>query len=201
MPSGPPAGVPASLLDRRPDLVAAERRLAAADRKYAAARLLILPTIRLTGSGGTASEMVENLIDRNFSVWSLASSAVQPILSGGSIKYGVRLRRSEIAEAASNYEKLVLVAFREVEDALDLEQFLARREALLVKAVDLADDAYEKATQEFVDGVGDILTLLSAQQRKVQSEAQLITIRRLRLDNRVDLHLALGGDYRARKKS
>ena len=201
LPSAPPAGVPASLLDRRPDLISAERRLAAADRQYAAARLAILPTIRLTGSGGTASEMVENLLDQNFSVWSLAGSAVQPILSGGNIKYGIRLRKNEIVQAAGDYEKSVLVAFREVEDALDLEHFLARREALLVKAVDLADDAYEKSQQDFVGGVGDFLTLLGAQQRKVQSETQLITIRRLRLDNRVDLHLALGGDYRTRKKS
>ena len=201
LPSAPPAGVPASLLDRRPDLIAAERRLAASDRKYAAARLAILPTIRLTGSGGTSSEMIENLLDQNFSVWSLAGSAVQPILSGGNIKYGVRLRKNEIVQAAGDYDKAVLTAFREVEDALDLEQFLARREALLVKAVKLADDAYGKSIQEFGEGVGDFLTLLNTQQRKVQSETQLITIRRLRLDNRVDLHLALGGDYRARKKS
>jgi len=200
LPSAPPAGVPASLLDRRPDLVAAERRLAAADRQYAAARLMVLPSISLTGSGGTASEMVENLIDQNFSVWNIAGSAVQPILTGGSIGKGVKLRKNEIVQAAGDYEKSVLVAFREVEDSLDLEGFLARREALLVKTVDLADDAYAKSRQEFTDGVGDILTLLNAQQRKVQSEAQLITIRRLRLDNRVDLHLALGGDYQVRKQ-
>ncbi len=201
LPSAPPAGVPASLLDRRPDLVAAERRLAAADRKYAAARLMVLPTIRLTGSGGTASEMLENLLDDNFSVWNIAGSAVQPLLTGGGIRHGIELRKSEIVQAAGDYEKSVMVAFREVEDALDLEQFLARREALLVQAVDLADDAYAKSKQDFAEGVGDILTLLGAQQRKVQSETQLITIRRLRLDNRVDLHLALGGDYRERRKS
>jgi len=200
LPSAPPAGVPASLLDRRPDLVAAERRLAAADRQYAAARLMVLPAISLTGSGGTASEMIENLLDQNFSVWNLAGSAVQPLLTGGSIKQGIKLRKNEIVQAAGDYEKSVLTAFREVEDSLDLESYLARREALLVKTVGLADDAYEKSRQEFADGVGDILTLLSAQQRKVQSEAQLITIRRLRLDNRVDLHLALGGDYQGRKE-
>ncbi len=199
LPSAPPAGVPASLLDRRPDLVAAERRLAAADRQYAAARLMVLPSISLTGSGGTASEMVENLLDQNFSVWNIAGSAVQPLLTGGSIGKGIKLRKNEIVQAAGDYEKSVLVAFREVEDSLDLEGFLARREALLVKTVGLADDAYDKSRQEFAEGVGDILTLLSAQQRKVQSETQLITIRRLRLDNRVDLHLALGGDYQVRK--
>ena len=200
LPAAPPAGVPASLLDRRPDLVAAERRLAAADRQYAAARLMVLPSISLTGSGGTASEMVENLLDQNFSVWNIAGSAVQPILTGGSIGKGIKLRKNEIVQAAGDYEKSVLVAFREVEDSLDLEGFLARREALLMKTVGLADDAYDKSRQEFADGVGDILTLLNAQQRKVQSEAQLITIRRLRLDNRVDLHLALGGDYQVRQQ-
>ena len=195
IPSAPPAGMPADILDRRPDLHASERRLAAADRRMLEAKRALLPTISLTGSPGTSSEQVEDLLDRNFSIWSLAGSAVQPILNGGVLRQGVKLKKAEIKQAAAEFEKTALTAFGEVENALAAEGFLAKRQSSLEKAAKLAEEAYQSASEEFTDGTGDVLTMLTAQQRLFLQRGQLITIKRLRLENRVDLHLALGGGF------
>jgi multidrug efflux system outer membrane protein len=195
MPGTPPAGMPGDLLDRRPDLHAAERRLAGADRRLVEAKRMLLPAISLSGSTGTSSEQIGDLLDSDFSIWSIAGNAAQPILKGGVIKEGIVLRRAEIKRAAAEFEKTALTAFTEVENALTAEQSLAKREAALRSAADLALQAYTSASEEFAAGTGDILTMLTAQDRLFIQRSRLIGIRRERLDNRVDLHLALGGGF------
>lgn len=195
MPSRPPAGMPGDLLDRRPDLHAAERRLAAADRRLVEAKRALLPSITLTGGTGATSEQVEDLLDSDFSIWSLAGQAAQPILNGGRLREGIVLRRAETRQAAAEFEKTVLTAFAEVENALTAEQSLAGREAALRRAADLALQAYTSSREEFAAGTGDILTMLTAQDRLFVQRSRLITIRRERLENRIDLHLALGGGF------
>ncbi|MBL9154344.1 MAG: efflux transporter outer membrane subunit [Verrucomicrobiales bacterium] len=201
MPGRPPAGMPGDLLDRRPDLHAAERRLAAADRRLVEAKRAMLPAISLSGSTGTSSEQIEDLLDSNFSIWSLAGNAAQPLLTGGRLREGVVLRKAGIQQAAAEFEKAALTAFGEVENALTAETSLAAREESLRKAADLAGEAYDSAVAEFVAGTGDILTLLTAQDRQFLQRSRLIALRRERLDNRVDLHLALGGGFSAERKA
>ncbi len=195
LPAPPPAGMPAVLLDRRPDLHAAERRLASADQRLVEAKRAMLPSISLTGGTGTTAEQIEDLLNNDFSIWSLAGSAVQPLLVGGRLRQGVKLKRAEVTRAAAEFEQTALTAFGEVENALASERSLAIRQAALERAADLAKEAFERASEEFTDGTGDILTMLTAQQRYFQQRAQLITLRRMRLENRVDLHLALGGGF------
>ena len=98
----------------------------------------------------------------------------------------------------AEFEKTALVAFQEVEDSLAAERFLVQRERSLMEAAKLAADAYKTADEEYANGVGDVLTMLTAQRQMVLRESESILIRRLRLDNRVNLHLALGGDFRER---
>ena len=88
----------------------------------------------------------------------------------------------------------------EVEQALIAEDYFAKREAAVAESAVLAGEAAEAAIQDFADGAVDALMLLSAQDRKVQTAFQLAELRRLRLDNRVNLHLALGGDFKVRGK-
>lgn len=197
VPGVPPAGMPGDLLDRRPDLRAAERRLAAADRRLVEAKRALLPAISISGSAGTATEQIEDLLDSNFSIWSLAGNAAQPILNGGRLREGIVLRKADIGRAAAEFEKTALTAFGEVENALSNESSLAKREASLRAAALAAKEAYGSAGEEFAAGTGDLLTMLTAQNRWFQQEQRLIGIRRQRLDNRVDLHLALGGGFGA----
>ena len=200
MPRTPPAGIPASLLDRRPDLVASERRLAATDKRILEAKLSILPRISLTGSAGRSSGDLASIFDNNFSVWSFAGRAAQPIFEGGQIREAYEIRKGEASRALAEFEKTALVAFREVEDALAAERFLVQRERSLKESAKLAADAYKTADEEYANGVGDVLTMLTAQRQMVLRESENLTIRRLRLDNRVNLHLALGGDFKERAK-
>jgi NodT family efflux transporter outer membrane factor (OMF) lipoprotein len=200
MPKTPPAGIPASLLDRRPDLVASERRLAATDKRILEAKLSVLPRISLTGAAGRSSGDLQSIFDNDFSVWSFAGRAAQPIFEGGQIREAYNIRKGEAARALADFEKTALVAFQEVEDALAAERFLVQREQSLREAARLAEEAYKTADDEYANGVGDVLTMLTAQRQMVLRESESLLIRRLRLDNRVNLHLALGGDFRERTK-
>ena len=106
-------------------------------------------------------------------------------------------RYSEESQALLSLQSTVLKAFSEVETALATDHFLAEREHSLSEAVELAGEASEEALSDYRGGVGDLLTVLTTQNRHLQVQSRFLTARRERLDNRVDLHLALGGDYQA----
>ncbi|MEM9015438.1 MAG: efflux transporter outer membrane subunit [Verrucomicrobiota bacterium] len=194
-----PADLPASLLDRRPDLAAAERRIAGADQRLLEAKRALLPSIGLTSSFGTSSEDVSNLLNGDFSIWSIAGNIAQPILQGGRLRANISRQDAELQVAAAEFEQAALTAFAEVENALGAEQFLSNRVSALIQSARLNRAAYLRAREEFELGTGDILTVLSSQERDFTSRSQLLTVRRLRLENRVDLYLALGGSFYPRK--
>jgi NodT family efflux transporter outer membrane factor (OMF) lipoprotein len=133
-PSGVPPGLPSELVTRRPDLVATERRLAAAGLRIKEARASLYPQLRLTGSGGTLSSDVGELLNLDFSVWSLAANLLQPIYQGGRLRGGVQLSEANYRELAESYAQVILRAFGEVESTLAAERFLAQQEQALAVA-------------------------------------------------------------------
>lgn len=191
----PPAGLPSELLLRRPDIIAAERRYAATVKRIKEAKLAVFPSFKITGSAGTTTESLSDIINSDFGVWAVGASLLQPILTGGRVRSEIRVRDSRQREALSALHQTVLNAFGEVEQALANEQWLQRREQEIREARDLARDAAQAAEDDFREGNGDVLTLFAAQTRKIQLESQYVSLRRLRLVNRVDLHLALGGGF------
>ena len=193
--SSPPAGLPSELLLRRPDIIAAERRYAATTKRIKEAQLAIFPSFKITGRTGTTTESLGDIINSDFGVWSVGANLLQPILTGGRVRGEIRIRKSSQREALAVLQKTVLNAFGEVEQALANERWLHRREQEIRNARDLARDAAKAAEDDYRDGNGDVLTLFAAQTRKIQLESQHTTLRRLRLVNRVDLHLALGGGF------
>jgi NodT family efflux transporter outer membrane factor (OMF) lipoprotein len=200
VPKRPPAGLPSELLLRRPDILAAERRFAAAGQRVKEAKLAFFPSFNLTGSMGTATDQLKNIVDSDFGIWSIAGHVAQPLLTGGTLKSQLEARRAEDRQALAALQSTVLKGFGEVEQALAAEHWLAAQEAATAKAVERAVDASQAALDDYAGGTGDVLTLLSAQTRAVILSSQKITLRRIRLDNRVNLHLALGGDYKPRSK-
>ncbi len=196
MPKPPPPGVPSDLLRRRSDIAAAERRVAAADRRIKEAKLALLPQISLTGSGGTASEMLRDVVDSNFGVWSLAGRAGQQVFRGGQVLGNLELRKIARSEAYIDYQREALGAFQEVETRLDNEVVLRQREEALRAAERELVEAYKRSLEEYRGGVGTSTNLLLTQRQMLSVRSQALTLRRLRLDNRVDLHLALGGDLK-----
>ncbi|MFT5189751.1 MAG: multidrug efflux system outer membrane protein [Verrucomicrobiales bacterium] len=200
LPAAPPVGLPSELLLRRPDIQAAERRFASKGKRVKEGRLAVFPQLKLTASGGTSTDALQDILNSDFGVWNLAGNLIQPILTGGQIKAQLNIREEEEKQALANVQSTVLQAFLEVELALEADQYLAERESALKEALSLAKEADQASRADYRDGVGDILTVLTAQSRVLQFSGQLISLRRLRLDNRVNLHLALGGDFKPDSK-
>jgi outer membrane protein TolC len=191
-----PTGLPSELLQRRPDILAAERRFAAQGMRQREAKRAVFPRLALTGSNGTNTDALKNLLASDYGVWSLGAGVTQTIFTGGQVLAEIRRRGAEQNEAQAALQKTVLQAFGEVEEALQLEGILGRREEALAESLRLAAEADTEARANYRQGIGDILTVLATQNRALQAKAQLVLVRRLRLDNRIALHLALGGDFR-----
>jgi len=193
--STPPSGLPSELLLRRPDIMAAERRYAARVKRIKEAQLAIFPSFTITGSTGTTTEALSDIVNSDFGVWSVGANLLQPLLTGGRVRGEIRIRKSNQRESLAVLHQTVLSAFGEVEQALASEQWLHRREIETLEARDLARDAAQAAEDDYRDGNGNVLTLFVAETRKIKLESQSVALRRLRLNNRVDLHLALGGGF------
>lgn len=194
-PELPPAGLPADLIARRPDLAALERNLVAADERFAAARGALYPRISLTGSTGFQSDELGDLLDSDFNVWSLGAGLVQPLFQGGRLRAAVDLEDARIAEAVANLEAGLLQAYAEVETALAIEEHLVAREERLRAASEAATAGRDLAENRYANGIEGLLPVLEAQRRALTNESELLSARRARLDARIDLFLALGGGF------
>lgn len=195
LPRAVPAGIPADILQRRPDLIAAERQLAAAEREQSADRKERLPQISLTASGGTASQAFDNLLDGDFSVWTLAGNLTQPIFQGGRIAANIDSSTARLDQAGANYRDAALRAFLEVETTLAAEQFLRDEAAQLRLAADEASAAELLAWERYSKGTGDFLSALDAQRTADTARSRRLAAENRILQNRIDLYLALGGDF------
>ena len=190
-----PAGLPSELLARRPDIAAAERRLAASGARVKVSKKSRLPSIRLTGGGGTSTDEFDQLLNMDFKVWNIASGIAQPILQGGRLLANVKRRQAQYETALADYGHTALIAFREVEGTLASELYLAGQEEALRIAAEESIGAADLAWDQYQRGLNDIMTVLESQRRSFDSQRQLLQISNERLQNRVDLYLALGGDF------
>ncbi len=192
-----PAGIPVSLLLRRPDVIAAERRLAAAGASLKQARAALFPRISLSAGGGTTTKEFSDLLNSDLVVWSLASNLLQPIFQGGRLRATVALMSAQQRLALAQYSQSALTAYTEVENALASVRYLSRQEEALRVATEEALESRRLAEQRYNTGLADLITVLEAQRRAYDAESQLLRIRRQKLDARIDLYLALGGGFSA----
>ncbi|MEM7480788.1 MAG: efflux transporter outer membrane subunit [Acidobacteriota bacterium] len=197
LPPAIPAGLPSDLLLRRPDLVAAEQRVAVAGYGVAEARASLYPRLSLTGSAGRSSDDLSDLVDSDFSIWRLAGNLLQPVFQGGRLRAGVELAEAQQREAVALWGQAVQRAFAEVEAALTAEALLADQMASSERAATEAEGARRLAAQRYDAGLVDYLAVLETERAAFQARRQLLTARRQRLDARADLHLALGGGFEA----
>lgn len=196
LPSAPPpvpAGLPATLLRRRPDLAAAERRLAAADQRVGEAKADRWPRVALTASGGTSSNDLTDLVDLDFRQWSLGANLLAPIFDGGRRSTTIELRDAERRESEARFAVLLLAALAEVEGALANASTLAAEETSLAGAAAQARAAATLSADRYARGLSDITTLLDAERRALAADTALLGVRRARLENHIELLLALGG--------
>ena len=190
-----PASMPADLLTRRPDIVAAERRLAGARANVWSARAALFPAISLTASLGTSGKEPADMLNPDLSVWSLAANVLQPLFNGGRILAGIDLAKATQKQAFAAYANTVLNAYSEVETLLANENHLKKQSASSTVAMEEAEAARQLAEDRYQRGLVDIITLLNAQKSAYQAKSQWLSLQRGLLQNRIDLHLALGGGF------
>jgi multidrug efflux system outer membrane protein len=191
-----PAGLPSDLLQRRPDILAAEHQLKAANADIGAARAAFFPTITLTGSGGTSSTTLEGLFASGSQVWSFSPQIVWPIFTATTTWNELQAIKAQKLIEAANYQKAIQTAFREVADSLAVRatvQTQLAANAALVKA-----DArnFQLTEARFRHGVDSSLNVLAARQTLDGARQNLIQSQYARLFNLINLYQALGGGWR-----
>jgi len=194
LPAPIPVGVPSDIIQRRPDLVAAERRVAAAFYLTEQANLARLPSFTLSaGVGGSAG--LDNAIGQ------LGAGLVAPIFAGGALAAQVDQANADQEAAMAAYGQNLLKAFEEVETSLTNESLFKERERFLISAKDNNRMAYQLAQAQYNVGQTDLLSVLIIQAQWVGSQVGVVNIRSDRLTQRVDLHLALGGSFESKPES
>lgn len=191
-----PKGVPGELLLRRPDLLAAEARVDAAFKELSASRKALLPALRISGSIGTAStDEFGDIFDIQKMVWAVGQNLARPLYQGGRLRANIRLDEAERDQLVNDYAETALNALREVETAISAERYLKSEVAALSTAVSESRRAESLSLGEYEQGLVEIITLLESQRRAFEAESVLLAAKFELLSNRVDLYLALGGDF------
>jgi len=190
-----PTGLPAALLDRRPDLRSTELQLAAATERIGVSIAALYPDLTLTASGGFRSSELSNLTAGNTDVYSAIIALSSPIWQGGQLRAQVDYSKAATKQAAANYAGAVLVALREVEDALVKQQKLQLRYEQLKTSLQEAIRAEKLAQQRYLKGVEKFLIVLDTERRRRTAENLVVETAAQMFDARIDLFLALGGDW------
>ncbi len=192
VPVPPPIGVglPVDLLERRPDVIAADRRVASAFFLTEEARLAKLPSFSINATAGGASD-VSGLIG------DLSLGLVAPLYTGGALEAQLDIATADQEAAIAAYGATVLQALEQVEAGLTNETLLERREMFLSRSVNNNRQAYDLALKQYDVGQIDLLSVLQMQTRWIGARTGLLRVKNARLAERINLHLALGGSFEA----
>ncbi len=195
MPGPVPAGMPSELLERRPDVVAAERRVAVAFYRVEEAKAARLPRISLTAAVTSISSELFVLKQQDNPVWSAGASLLAPLFLGGQLQSQVEIRTAEQKQAVAEYGRTGARAFGEVENALSAEFALDQRETILREAVVENTRALELANVRYRVGTGDLRAVQQQSLALFAARTTLLRVQSERLVQRVNLYLALGGGF------
>lgn len=194
-PPAVPAGLPADLLERRPDIAAAERALAASNARIGVAKAAFFPAISLTGRAGFVSSEVDTLFNRDSRSWSIGPSLYLPIFQGGRNRANLERSRAAYEEAVALFRQRVLIAFREVQDALTATRLLADQAAAQDRALVAARRAASLAQTRYDAGFVSYLEVIDAQRTSLATERASTQLATQRLTTGVVLIKALGGGW------
>jgi outer membrane protein, multidrug efflux system len=194
-PAAPPPGLPAQLLERRPDVRQAEAQLAAAQIQVEVARAAIWPTLSLTGSLGGQSAQLSDLLKSGAQIWSFGPAALLTLFDGGRNAARTDQARAQAEQAAIGYRAAALAAFRETADALvSVEQGALQEAEVEVQRAE-AVEALRIANRRYEAGYSGFLDVLEAQRGVQDAELAMVRVRQIRLDASVALIKALGGGW------
>ena len=188
-------GLPSSLLERRPDIVAAEHQVLAAFRTHEAAKLARLPSFSFNLESGRLSDPLLSVLGLNpWMIHSMVGMLV-PIYQGGALQAQIKIATAEQEQSIAHFGGVALRALDEVEVSLTNEQLLAERLPFTENSVLDHTEAVQVANLRYKAGSMDLLSVLQLQEGQIQSQADLIKLHDSQLANRINLHLALGGSF------
>ena len=195
MPPSVPVGMPSQLLERRPDVVAAERRVAAAFDRVSEAKAAQLPRISLTAGGSSVSSELLTLQNHDNPIWSFGANLIAPLYQGGALRAQVEIRSAEQKQAVADYARTGQRAFGEVEGALAAENALRDRDAILEASIRDSARALELAKIQYRVGSADLRVVEQNQLALYAARIARLRVQTERLAQRVNLYLALGGGF------
>lgn len=190
-----PAGLPSSLLDRRPDVVAAEDRLRAANADIGRARAAFFPNIALTAALGALSGGLSNLFSAGSLAWNAGASAAMPLLDWGKNKSELSASKARYTGATAAYEGTVQQAFREVADALAVRDHIVPELKAQQELVDQSQRVYGISQVRFKEGMDDYIATQDAQRSLYAAQQKLVGLQLDQAVNQVNLYKALGGGW------
>lgn len=190
-----PSGLPSDLLERRPDIAAAENQLLSANANIGAARAAFFPTISLTGLLGVASPSLGDLFKGGQGYWSFSPSITTPLFAGGSIREGLSLAKARDNIAVAQYEQTIQQAFREVSDALAGEATYGAQLDAQRALQDSSARTLELSNLRYTNGIDSYLQVQTAQVDFFNAQLSLVQTGLAALINRVELYKALGGGW------
>lgn len=189
----PAVGLPSQLLERRPDIIAAEHALRAARAQVSAARAAFFPRIALTASAGTASAALDGLFQSGSQAWTLAPQLSLPLFDRGRRQAALDLSEVRREQSVVNYEQAIQAAFRDVADALSARRWLAEQVGALRATLALQEERARLAKLRYDSGAVRYLEVLDAERDRLAVAQQLVQLRRAQLSADVALYAALGG--------
>ena len=192
----PPPGLPSSVLQQRPDVLAAEHALRASNADIGAARAAFFPRIALTASAGTASSTLSGLFSSGSKAWSFAPSVSVPIFDGGANRANLRVAEAQQKIEIATYEKTVQTAFREVADALAERRTLAERLGAQRSLLGATSRSFALSQSLFRSGASNYLDVLDAQRAYYAAQQTLIGLQLTEQTNRLSIYKALGGGWK-----
>ncbi|WP_304282247.1 efflux transporter outer membrane subunit [Caulobacter segnis] len=191
----PPAGLPSDLLVNRPDIIAAEHQLRAAEADVGAARAAFLPNISLTGAYGAMSDDLDSLLSGGTEVWNFAPTIAVPLFNAGRLKGNRDVALARREQAVAEYEQTIQSAFRDVSDALVRRQLLQQQITTTREILEAQRERARLAQLRFDNGRSAYLEVLDAQRDLFDAEQGLVELRRAELASIVSLYAALGGGF------
>jgi len=190
-----PAGVPSDVLVQRPDILAAEHNLIAANANIGAARAAFFPSILLTGSYGTASTQLSGLFKQGSTAWTFSPQISLPIFAGGANVASLDLAKVQKNILVVQYEQAIQSGFREVADALAGRATLDSQVAADTALVQASSESFRLSNMRFTGGVDNYLGVLDSQRLLYTAQQSLVSVKLARLQNLVTLYKALGGGW------
>lgn len=192
-----PSQLPSSLLNRRPDIVQAERQLIAADATLAASRASLLPSINLTATGSIQDRTLPGLLDNPLELWSVGGSILAPLLNRQALNAQVDVSQSQRNQALYSYEKTVRNAFKEVNDSLDAITRYGEQLSELVAQQEVAQETLRIAQNRYRNGYSSYLDVLDAQRTLFSVQTSVVQAKNNLLLAQIDLYKAQGGGWSA----